>query len=309
MIRRILPYLLLAWLGIGATCERTLELEIDQPPPRLVVTSSFTLGEKVKVAVGESQYILSNSLPVYLVNAEVSLLQGENLIEMLRLVVDPAERIAPYYTSISFEPQTAITYTIRVKVNGYETVEAHSFIPQPVAFSKLEVSPLTEIPAKEEYNQRFTYEVSLDFDDPKEQENFYHLNLFQEILSYSVAMNGDTVVNDSRLVRANIVTEDNKAIADAVIGGLLFRDNPSTMGYRFPLETEITPEFEALGKVFAELRTVSEEYYLYYTTYSRQQSQSDGPFNDPVVIFNNVENGHGYFAGYNTTQDSVSVNF
>ena len=87
------------------------------------------------------------------------------------------------------------------------------------------------------------------------------------------------------------------------------KNNPSEEGYRFQISVEILPEFEALGQIFAELRTVSEEYYLYYSTFSRQQNQSDGPFNDPIVIFNNVENGHGYFAGYNFTQDSVSLSF
>lgn len=309
MIRRILPYLVLAWLGTGATCERTLELDIDQPPPRLVVNSSFTLGEKVKVAVSESQSIESNALPVYLVNADVALLEGTDTLEKLTLVVDPAERIDPYYTTTIFEPKASTTYTIQVEVIGYETIKAHSFIPEPVNFTKLEVSQLSEIPASREYNRRYAYEISLDFEDPEGEDNFYHLNLFQEIISYSVSMNGDTTVDDSRLVRADIELDENTAIKDAVIGGLLFRNNPSTMGYNFPLEVEITPEFEVLGKVFAELRTVSREYYLYYTTYSRQQRQSDGPFNDPVVIFNNVENGHGYFAGYNTTQDSISVNF
>lgn len=309
MIRRILPYLLLAWLGIGATCERTLDLDIDQPPARLVVNSSFTLGEKVKVAVSESQSILSNSLPVYLNNAVVTLLQGDQVVELLNLVVDPAERISPYYTTTIFEPQAAITYTIKVEAIGYETVEAHSFIPEPVAFSKLEVTSLTEIPSGADYSRRYTYEVNLNFDDPIGQENFYHLNLFQEILSYSISENGDTLVNDSHLVRTLISFDDTKAVADAVIGGLLLKDNPSATGYRFPVTIEIIPEFEALGKVIAELRTVSKEYYLYYTTYSRQQGQSDGPFNDPVVIFNNVENGHGYFAGYNSMQDSISVDF
>ncbi|MEL7222011.1 MAG: DUF4249 domain-containing protein [Bacteroidota bacterium] len=309
MIRRILPYLVLAWLGTGATCERTLELDIEQPPPRLVVNSSFTLGEKVRVAVSESQSIESNTRPVYLANAEVSLLQGEDILEVLALVIDSAERIEPYYTTVLFEPEAATAYTVKVEAIGYETVEAHSFIPEPVAFSRLEASQPLEIPASRDFNRRYAYDVSLDFDDPVDQENFYHLNLFQEIHSYALSLNGDTMVIDSRLMRADIQLEENQAIKDAVIGGLLLRDNPSNMGYDFPIEVEITPEFEFLGKVFAELRTVSKEYYLYYSTYSRQQRQTDGPFNDPVVLFNNVENGHGYFAGYNTTQDSVSVNF
>lgn len=309
MIRKILPYIFLAWLGLGATCERTLELDIDEPPTKLVVNSSFTLGEKVKVNVSKSQYILDNSLPEYLANAIVTLWEGDAFIEKLVIFVDPAERIAPYYVTTNFEPLAATTYTIRVEALGFETVEAHSFIPEPIAFNRLTVSPITEIPATSTFGMRFSYEVNLDFDDPKNEDNFYHLNLFQEILSISVSPDGDTMVDDRRLVRAELSVDNPKVVADAMIGGVLLKDNPTIDGYRFPVEVEIIPEFESLGKVIAELRTVSEEYYLYYTSFSRQQNQSDGPFNDPIVIFNNVENGQGFFAGYNTTQDSVTVNF
>lgn len=293
---------------MGATCERTVDLDIDQPPPRLVVNSSFTLGELVRVAVAKSQSILDNSLPEYLADARVTLYKGDKLIEELVLFVDPAPRIAPYYTTQFFKPEAATTYTIRVEALGFSPVEAHSFIPEPVSFSTLQVSNLQEEPGAETFSRSYTYQIDLNFDDPKEEDNFYHLNIFQEILSVTIS-GQDTSIDGRRLQRIKLVQDNPKIIQDAMIGGLLLKNNPSEEGYRFQVSVEIVPEFEALGQIFAELRTVSEEYYLYYSTFSRQQNQSDGPFNDPIVIFNNVENGHGYFAGYNFTQDSVSLSF
>jgi hypothetical protein len=61
--------------------------------------------------------------------------------------------------------------------------------------------------------------------------------------------------------------------------------------------------------MFAELRTVSEEYYLYYNSLSRQRTGNNGPFADPVMIYGNVENGQGIFAGYNASVDSVAIQF
>lgn len=293
---------------MGATCERTVELDIDEPPPRLVVNSSFTLGELVRVSVAKSQGILDNSLPEYLADASVMLYKGDKFIEELVLVIDPAPRIAPYYTTRFFKPEAATTYTIRVEALGFEPVEAHSFIPEPVPFSTLQVSNFKEEDGSATFRKRYTYQIDLDFDDPIGEDNFYHLNIFQEILSVTIT-GADTSIDGRSLQRIDLVQDNPKIIADAMIGGLLLKNNPSEGGFRFQVSVEIVPEFEALGQIYAELRTVSEEYYLYYTTFSRQQNQSDGPFNDPIVIFNNVENGHGYFAGYNFIQDSVSLSF
>ena len=103
MARPFLICVIAAMLLMAATCERTVELDIDEPPPRLVVNSSFTLGQRVEVTVSKSQSILDNDLPEYLANAVVSLYQGDTFIEELELFVDPAPRIPPYYVSTNFK--------------------------------------------------------------------------------------------------------------------------------------------------------------------------------------------------------------
>lgn len=309
MLARLLSIVLFGLLLSGATCERTVDLDIDPPPPRLVINSSFTLGQKVRVSVGKSQYILDDALPEYVANAVVTLWEGERKIETLALFIDPAPRIPPYYTTTVFTPLAGVTYTIRVEAPSYATVEAKSFIPESIRFSRFQVFNLMEAPGAAPFTKRFTYQVFLDFEDPLKQNNYYHLNIFQEIQDYTITENGDTTIVSSRLVRAALHTESPDIIQDAVIGGLLLKNKPLPKGFTFDLSQELAPEFERFGKIIAELRTVSEEYYLYYSTFSRQQRQTDGPFNDPVVIFNNIENGHGYFAGYNTIQDSISLGF
>lgn len=309
MWRPILMCVFAAMFLMGATCERTVDLDIDEPPPRLVVNSSFTLGERVEVTVSKSQSILDNSLPEYLANAIVTLYQGETFLEQLELVIEPAPRIPPYYVTTSFKPEAAVTYTIRVEAVGFETVEARSFIPEPVTLSSLKVSDLQENNGSETYSRIFSYQIEVDFDDPADEENYYHLNVFQEIFDISLTQTGDTVRENRRLERLPLMTTNNRIVPDMLIGGLLIKDKPAPEDLVFDVSVEIVPEFEALGKIYAELRTVSKEYYLYFTTFNRQQNQSDGPFNDPIIIFNNVENGHGYFAGYNTTQDSVLLSF
>ena len=310
ILRKTIPLFLVAGLCLAATCERPVELDIDRPPDRLVVNGSFTPGQEVRVAVSRSQSILDDDPPEYLADATVTLYEGNVLREELELFIEQnAARIPPYYVTKSFKPQAGATYTIRVAAPGFQTVEAHSFIPEPVPLTLLRASRLMESPGGSQYSRTFTYHVDLNFDDPPYEDNFYHLNIFQEIFDIALTADGDTVINDRRLERLVLEPEDASIIRDAMLGGLLLKNNPQKDGYGFDVAVDIVPEFVALGHIYAELRTVSREYYLYYTTFSRQRNQSDGPFNDPIVIYNNVENGHGYFAGYNSVRDSVSLGF
>jgi hypothetical protein len=155
----------------------------------------------------------------------------------------------------------------------------------------------------------FYYSVALDFDDPVAETNYYHLNIFQEVFTFSLNEAGDTIVDDRSLIRADIDLDNPYVIPDQMIGGVLLKDNPFSDGLALDLSISLIPELQYLGQIYVELRTVTEEYYLFYTSYNRQKNQDDGPFIDPVIPFNNIENGHGYFAGYNLTQDSVKINF
>lgn len=46
-----------------------------------------------------------------------------------------------------------------------------------------------------------------------------------------------------------------------------------------------------------ELKHVSKEYYQYYSTTEKQLENEGNPFGEPVIIFSNIENGFGIFAG------------
>lgn len=306
---RLTGWILLTMWLMATTCERPVVLDIEAPPARLAISSAFTLGEPVKVQVTRTQSIFDDEDPVYLANAVVTLFEGDRLIEELELIIEPAERIRPYFVTPTFTPLPSTTYTIRVEAPGFETVEARSFIPEPVKISKLAVSNVDS--RLDSANQRriYSYDLYVNFDDPKSETNYYHLNVFQEVFLYNISPRGDTLINGRTLERINFEVDDERVITDEIIGGVLLKDNPFEEGVRVRGVIDIVPAYEDLGKVFVELRTVTEEYYLYYTTYSRQQNQVEGPFNDPVIIFNNIENGHGHFVGYNITQDSVKLNF
>lgn len=57
--------------------------------------------------------------------------------------------------------------------------------------------------------------------------------------------------------------------------------------------------FTASREVVVNVYNASKEYYDYHK--SIQNFQGDNPFAEPVLIYSNIKNGLGVFAGYNTT--------
>ena len=93
-------------------------------------------------------------------------------------------------------------------------------------------------------------------------------------------------------------------------GGFLIEDKPidgNSIRIPIPISIRMPAGVQNLDEMIVELRSVSEEYYLFHSTVSRQQNNSDQPFSDPVVLFNNIRNGQGVFAGYSQAEKIVSL--
>lgn len=308
MFRQSVFLFILFMLFFAATCERPLDLGIEEPEPRLVVVSNFTNDKALEVIVSQTRSILSSEQTQYVLDAEVNLFEGGDFIETLDLV--PAVgKLAPYYTTRSFQPEVNVVYNIKVQAPGFDPVMAQSSIPGIIDINDFDIGNLV-VSATNEGNQLYSYDVFLSFDDPVEENNYYHLKFFQQIINY-INIEGNTILLDSYLQQiAFSSSTDNNFVLAYFDGGVLFEDGPlngKTIAYSFPLQVQIEPNSEILGKIFVELRTVSEEYYLYHNSLSRQQSDPNLPFNEPVIVYNNINNGRGIFAGYSTSLDSIPV--
>ncbi|MEL7119409.1 MAG: DUF4249 domain-containing protein [Bacteroidota bacterium] len=306
-MRQIITILLLSVIFISATCERPLDLQIEEPDAQLVVISNFTNDENIKVVVSKTLSILDESEMTFIEDARVSLYEEENLIQ--ELIREKNSTQVPVYTTSNFNAKTNVTYTIMVEVEGFAPVMAESSIPDKVAIQSLEVTNyyVERYPSGEEDHR---YNLTLGFMDPEELMNYYHLQLFHKIGTFSVTEN-DTVLqnNEMRSVRfANSV--DNNFTLAHFDGGIMFEDIPfdgKFVSYTFPIELRLRPDEEIVGKLLVELRSLSEQYYRYQRSLSLQQQNPGVPFAEPVVLYNNVVNGQGIFAGYNPALDSISI--
>lgn len=293
-----------------AACERPVELNLDTFKPQLAVISSFAPNQLVEVQISATRSPLNTSEPEYIANAQVDLYLGSQLLETLTLV--PAKKDAPpYYISQQVKPIAGATYTLRAKAPGFESIEAFSTIPTPTPIERLSISDVIAEPGTQPLNIKYSYDVTISFNDPKNEVNYYHLNFYQQLYTYRLEGN-DTIItgDDLFLKRKFSAIDDENTMISYFDGGVLFEDkkiNGMPVKFTFPLDVELEKNHQLLGNVYAELRTVSKEYYLYYNSLSRQRTSAGGPFAEPVILYNNIENGQGIFAGYNPSFGLIPV--
>lgn len=64
---------------------------------------------------------------------------------------------------------------------------------------------------------------------------------------------------------------------------------------------------DSINKLYFELITLSEDAYHYMRTVLLQQEANLNPFAEPVLVYSNVKNGFGIFAGFVIYRDSVLI--
>ncbi|MCB0558618.1 MAG: DUF4249 domain-containing protein [Lewinellaceae bacterium] len=313
MFRQLLHLAILLMLLITPGCEQPASFSLETPEPKLVVVSNFTLDKAVQVYVSKSQFILDEQKEEYVLDATVEIYEDDEHLETLEFV-KPKSGLSevPYFTTRNLVPKVNTTYTIQVEAPCCAPVMAKSKIPNSISLLSASISEFAVGESQEIEKFLATYLVRLSFEDPGEEKNYYHLSLLQQIHEYTLEEGGDTVITHSYLQSLVFNPEDNDNNRVAHInGGLLMEDNLINNGqvisFELPLNIKLKKDQEILGKLFLELRAVTEEYYRYFSDLSRQKQSSDSPFSEPVIIYDNIDGGLGIFAGYNASLDSLYI--
>jgi regulatory protein YycI of two-component signal transduction system YycFG len=306
-MNRILTLLWLTLFSLTMACERPIDLTIEEPDPQLVVLSNFTADRNMQVRVSRTQSVLDTEPPAPVLDADVRLFKGEEFVQ--RLILLSEEGQDPFYTTQDFKPEIAVTYTIKVEAPGFAPIEAMSQIPVKIDIQSLKVSDYL-LEKNPEGEALYRFSVTIGFSDPQTENNYYHLNLYQQVYDYMLD-GQDTIFGKNEFfpIQFNQIIDNNFILA-YFDGGVLFEDTPfngSIVSYTFPISFNLNTEEEVPGKLVVELRSVSEEYYFYQRSLSQQQQNPGAPFAEPVTLYNNIVNGQGIFAGYSSSLDSVRV--
>ncbi|MFK8006808.1 MAG: DUF4249 domain-containing protein [Saprospiraceae bacterium] len=289
-----------------STCEKEVQLDIQEVDPKLAILCDFSPDEPFVLELSKSRSINSTKIEDDIIsNADVQICVNNEIIETILPRTNTSSDANTKYQSVVALPKVKQVYTLKVEVDGLEPITATSSIPDAIEISHSTIGAVNSFLTDD--NETVSYEVRLgvQLEDPADETNYYQISFYQEVLTSipSAQQNEIKIIPNEGY---SLIDDDLTNNFNLIDGGLLFKDltfNGTTKEFLFEpifyykpeddLNTTSTPI-----NIIIELRSISEEYYKYYTSVYRQSSQENTPFSNPTVIYSNIKNGYGIFAGY-----------
>lgn len=287
-------------------CEEPVELGLPQEEAKLGIISEFAPDRPFEVTVTNSISSISSAPIGFLVNATVTIFEGEKEFELLQLTRSDDDETPPYFFSRSKASSTMNEeYHIAVEAPGYPTARASDIIPDQTPIDVFEVENF------QKRSEQAGYDLEVDFQfTPLPEHNYYHLILYYERISaFPNPPTGEILISQLDALPLDNV-DGNPLYQNHFLRGILLKASDfNAATAKIALKTTVYPgqAFQVDQNVIAELRTVSEDYYRFHSTFTRHLSQQDSIVGQAIVLHNNIENGLGTFAAYNYVQDTISL--
>ncbi|MEK7257846.1 MAG: DUF4249 domain-containing protein [Bacteroidota bacterium] len=303
-----LPFLLAYLSFLLPSCEEPIELDLDEKA-RLVVISNFSDKNELQVVVSKTKSVLSADSVDYVTDASVMVFADNELIELLELVpANPIKNTPPHYRTNNLTPEIGKAYDITVSVPGFSLVTASNSIPVAVPIQSVEFS--NTVSDGENNQEVIQFNVSVTIDDPAGFENFYHLVFYPELYRLSQSPEADTIFQIASTLET---VSDNVGFPvlkhfdnhSFLFNDQTFEGKSKTLSFSGQYSYEKGQLFP--GDFFLELRSVSEDYFYYHWTLTKQVNDGRQPVPGGVVVKGNIENGEGIFAGFSSFNRSFNI--
>ena len=298
-----------------STCEKEVKLNIAEVDSKLAILCDFSPDEPFVLELSKSKSINSTSLGSnFIDNADVQLCVNNQVIETISRLNTSTDGNSKYKSSVAL-PQIKQVYTLKVEVDGLEPITATSSIPEAVEISHSNIGEINSFITDDNETVRYEVRVGVQLEDPANETNYYQISFYQEVVSSqpSVQENEIKIIPNEGY---SLIDSDLTNNFNLIDGGVLFKDltfNGTTKEFVFqPLFYYKPQDLNTVTtstpvNIIIELRSVSEEYYKYYTSVYRQSSQDNTPFSNPSVIYSNIKNGYGIFAGYSKNTVKIPI--
>ncbi len=311
VLRSMYIYMVCAFFS----CARETTIDLPEELPKTVAVCHFQPGEPFRLNLSRSQPVFDGSQfeVVSDSDATVSLsVEGKFWGKMEYRFDDELDRFV--WKSKKNVEGTSI-YTLSVRVPGEPELEATSSTPVYFPLKKIKMDsenirtvtlpdgtkalrvPLTlelyYLPISARY---FAFQFNHETDVYKID------NTGNKILDYSYSGASSFTANGRTLSLLNDISEAEPMV---LVNENYWSDNTETL--KLDAIIPYFPDREVPRRLFVEWRTLSEEFYKYHLSLSRQTSSQ--PLNDPDAVYNNVKNGYGNFSGYTTAHDTLVLPF
>ena len=295
-LRWISGFLILV-LGIQA-CEEGVELSYEDFPPQISVHAILNPGQDIRVVLGVTQFPTDTTLAQIPGDTNADLVyNGQNY------------PLIPVGDGKTFKPEAPINplpgekVVITVSAAGFEPVRAETVVPSNSGVEALEYTACEIMAVDGQCLTNVEYSVFLRLDHGPVN-RYYHLLFYQGILvpnedpndpGYKTELAPVTPKND--LPSGISPHHETGVLVNAELTGL---ESPLnfTIDFLFNYNgQQDCPEMP--GPLYMDIRTVTEDYYLYHNSLARQLQSRQDPFAEPIQLFTNIEDGVGVFSAYN----------
>lgn len=297
--KRKVVYLMIVVLT-NVSCFSNIEVELPEEDPFLVINATnFQTDSTLLVEISKSTSILDSNKYVILNDAQVTI-KDEDGAEINLAPVTLSNRT--FYAS-HVKPVANKMYEIIVMAPGFPIASASSKLPEPVSISKVEIDSTyikeMQLKIKEDPNYPVDFNRSVYcqviFSDPKDQQNFYDLTTHFEYTTTKTNETGDIVYK--KHVRSVPVIDETGGTLNMLTDDTKFNGAVYKFNFFIPIAFFLTK----IDKFYVSLHTVSREYFNYKHAFDLQNTASVDPFSQPVIVFSNIKNGAGLFAGFSTS--------
>ncbi|HOZ30246.1 MAG TPA: DUF4249 domain-containing protein [Bacteroidales bacterium] len=314
MKQTIVISIIVLLIVLGISCEKTIEIDLDDAKIRLVVNAELNPDSTIKVNVTRSRHILDNAEIEAVSDAVVKLFEDDVFIGNLTY------ESRGFYT-INYKPIIGKKYKVEVTHDKYDDVYGLTEIPNPVGIHSIDT-----IKTFSEWGDEI-YNFSININDPAGQKNYYMISMRNkyiyeywdpEMIVYDTVQNGDTIVVNITY-GGNVTVEDDQIVwfesDDMIIDAQVYNNNSVVFSdelfsgdqYSLKLNVYKYSFYGDTNLVYIDLFSISQEYYKYLVSFSKHQDASGDPFSEPVIVFTNIVEGIGILGSSAVSTDSVMI--
>ncbi len=281
--------------GLFLACESPFDPG-DLNESRIALSATCSPAQGFLVFVSPVTPFIDNSETDLIENATVNLYSGGQFLAKLPLSTLGDRKV--FYSAL--KPQDGFSYTLEIDAPGYHSVDVSDRQPSKpeakfIGYSDLQ---LVDLPNGE---SRYIATIDLEIVDRPIETNYYHLFLEAHLAD----------VNNNRfftISTLNNAQNNDPSLTPYLLNQSLLIDGNEFDGQTKPIKLRVEFTYPS-GLVFQDLqmdlRHVSYAYYNFHKSHIAQINNGGSPVAEPSALFTNVNNGYGFFGGFNSSRDTM----
>jgi hypothetical protein len=284
-------YILLAIVLFGS-CEKYIDIEIPDEGRKITVNCFINDSDKPILMLTRSKFILDSGNEFSMIDSAKAYLylNGVQVAEFFQQdtssIPEPWD-IGAYVADYTCQPGKQ--YTIKVIKDG-ETITSSTQIPNSVTIQSIDTMTILN---QDGYKN---LRIKITINDPANIENYYQFSFrtisfgYEQILSFPVNQSDFGVTVTS--YQSYLITNDK-----------LFNGQSKT----FIFDLDAGNFYDLVTPLSIVVNGVSKDMFLYYQQLQKYQNAQNSFLAEPVMMYTNIENGLGIFAGYSSHITNIDV--